>query len=145
MTRDEEIKEAAVAFCKAEEAPNGFAFTPQSSFIVGALWADSHPHWISVEDELPKKDDTLPDFSIYVLATDGNEIYKSFYDYSIGGWFDDNLFRLDNITHWMPLPAPPMEIRGNQRKISPNHQQVIGTADHIKIALDVIDKKGGEE
>lgn len=36
------------------------------------------------------------------------------------------------------------EIRGNQGKNSPN-QQHIGTAEHIKIALDVIDKKGGEE
>ncbi len=53
--------------------------------------------------------------------------------------------QMDGITHWMPLPAPPMEIRGNQRKISPNQQQIIGTADHIKIALDVIDKKGGEQ
>lgn len=38
MTREEEIKEAAVSFCRVE-APNRFAFIPQSSVVVGAMWA----------------------------------------------------------------------------------------------------------
>lgn len=139
MTRQDELNEA---WCNYR----GKCSTEIMQALAFALrWCDQHPNWISVEDELPKKDDTLPDFSIDVLATDGNEIYKSFYDSSIKDWFDCDIWHLDNITHWMPLPAPPMEIRGNQRKISPNQQQVIGTADHIKIALDVIDKKGGQE
>lgn len=139
MTRQDELNEA---WCNYR----GKCSTEIMQALAFALrWCDQHPHWISVEDELPPRKKAFNYLSINVLATDGNEIYKSFYDYSIGGWFDDNLFRLDNITHWMPLPATPMEIRGNQRKISPNQQQIIGTTDHIKIAMDVIDKKGGEE
>lgn len=35
------------------------------------------------------------------------------------------------------------EIKGNQGKISPN--RIIGTEEHIKVALDVLDKKGDEQ
>ena len=34
-------------------------------------WADAHPHWISVEDELPPKNSEYDALSNNVLATDG--------------------------------------------------------------------------
>lgn len=107
MTRDEEIKEAAVSFCKAEEAPNGFAFIPQSSFIVGALWADSHPRWISVEDELPERDEDV------LILTPQNLVHIAAYKYR--NWqtkahvFASGIdgYTWNNVTHWQHLPQPP--------------------------------------
>lgn len=92
-------------------------------------WCDAHPAWISVEDELPHG-------GVYLFCNSNGAVFIATDE--IGSLYK-------NVTHWMPLPAPPMEISGNQRKISPNHQQAIGTTDHIKIALDVIYKKGGEQ
>lgn len=63
------------------------------------------PHWISVEDELPPKKSEYEDLSNDVLATDGKKIYKSFYDYGFEEWFTREIWRIDNITHWMPLPS----------------------------------------
>ena len=116
MTRDEEIKEAAVSFCKAEEAPNGFAFIPQSSFIVGALWADSHPHWISVEDELPKET------NMYIVVHHNVVCTMLWYD-SLEEWadiyVDEDEFvqsrKMDGVTHWMPLPLPPAKLSSLER------------------------------
>lgn len=79
------------------------------SFVKGAEWSDEHPNWISVEDELPPKESKYDDNSIVVLATDGNGVYKGLYrsgEY-LSGWFTYDLWELDNITHWMPLPNPP--------------------------------------
>ena len=67
------------------------------------------PRWISVEDELPPKESEYEDNSIVVLATDGNDVYKGLYrsgEY-LSGWFTCDLWGLDDITHWMPLPEPP--------------------------------------
>ena len=69
------------------------------------------PRWISVEDELPPKESEYDDNSIVVLATDGNGVYKGIYrsgEY-LSGWFThNNLWALDNITHWMPMPKMPV-------------------------------------
>lgn len=70
-------------------------------------FGQQHPHWISVEDELPKED------GIYLFYDEASGVYTSAYyvGFAISG----------SITHWMPLPAIE-EIRGNQRKISPNEK-----------------------
>lgn len=75
------------------------------AFWAGAEWADTHSHWISVEDELPPKEDDSLDLSVDVLATNGNEVYKTFYDYYLQRWIRVDDFNLDDITHWMPLPS----------------------------------------
>lgn len=103
MTRRQQIKLAAIAAygttdCRAAE-----------HFVAGAMWADAHTNWISVEDELPPKESEYDDNSIVVLATDGNGVYKGLYrsgEY-LSGWFTCDLWALDDITHWMPLPQPP--------------------------------------
>ena len=102
MTRKEEIIQAAI-----KESPR-FA-ERRVGFITGAMWADSHPHWISVEDELPPKESEYEENSIVVLATDGIGVYKGLYrsgEY-LSGWFTCDLWALENITHWMPLPQAP--------------------------------------
>ena len=73
-------------------------------------WADSHPHWISVEDELPPKKSKYDGLSNNVLATDGKEIYESVYNHDFGEWFTHDLWAINNITHWIPKPSPPEHI-----------------------------------
>ena len=70
-------------------------------FIHGAEWADAHPHWISVEDELPKigKD-------VLVLREDGEMQVAHQYNEEIARWWSVDGFPLkNNITHWMPMPS----------------------------------------
>lgn len=77
----------------------------EEAYYQGMIDADNHPHWISVNDELPPKKSEYEDLSNDVLATDGKKIYKSFYDYGFEEWFTREIWRIDNITHWMPLPS----------------------------------------
>ena len=74
-------------------------------FALGVKMADSHPHWILVEDELPPKKSEYDDLSINVLATDGKEIYESVYNHDSKDWFTHDMWGLDNISYWMYLPS----------------------------------------
>ncbi len=57
--------------------------------------------WISVDDEQPEIDETvlLFDGSIYIGLREFGDYYVQDISYS-GLW---------NVTHWMPLPKPPIE------------------------------------
>ena len=107
-------------------------------FAVGAIYlgdlidecfefGQQHPHWISVEDELPPKKSKYDILSNNVLATDGKEIYESVYNHDFGEWFTHDLWAINNITHWMPRPAPPEHIADISKMISsselPNNQK----------------------
>lgn len=87
MTREEEIRQAQVAIygtehCRAAE-----------HFEQGASWADTHPHWISVNDELPKENGR------YLFYHDIIGVQFAYY-------YND--LTLDKaVTHWMPIPQPP--------------------------------------
>lgn len=98
------------------------------AFIDGARWADEHPHWISVEDCLPKIEEANCEWvgSEDVLALLWNG------DMSVGRYERDNstgehywvLYGVDKdlvVTHWMPLPSTE-GIRGNQGGTSPNQE-----------------------
>ena len=72
-----------------------------AAFIDGANYADSHPHWVSVKEELPKigKD-------VLVLREDGEMQVAHQYNEEITRWWSVDGFPLkNNITHWMPLPS----------------------------------------
>lgn len=56
-------------------------------------WADSHPNWTSVDDELPKEDGT---YWFYNSETQG--VYASYF------WADLTLN--ENISHWMRIKKP---------------------------------------
>lgn len=109
MTREEEIKLTADKYCLDEYTRLGF--------VAGAEWADAHPHWISVEDELPPKKSEYDDLSNNVLATDGKEIYESVYNYDFEDWFTHDMWGLDNITHWCYLPQPPHHFADVSQKV----------------------------
>lgn len=63
-------------------------------------YADSHPHWISVEDELP------PILENVLVCRKGNEVRVAWL--SNTNWHSIDGYPLNNnITHWMPIPQPP--------------------------------------
>lgn len=62
------------------------------------------PHWISVEDEFPPRENEFH-LSNYVLATDGETIHISFYDYDQECWVCFERWCFAKVTHWMPLPS----------------------------------------
>lgn len=112
MTREEQIFKASDEFESYRESlgvKDPIALDEiGEAFYAGAEWADAHPHWISVEDKLPKigKD-------VLIWASGRNEAmigyYKNwnwqrktnvFHSYvDNDSWF--------NITHWMPIPPAP--------------------------------------
>jgi hypothetical protein len=104
MTREEEIKQAAEKELKDCPYINtsliGFDF-----FIKGAQWADSHPHWKSVEDEMPPRWETNPNVSdtviTYGFLGDTQPIVElNHYHFGDKRWF------YSQATHWMPFEHP---------------------------------------
>ena len=66
------------------------------AFQAGAIWADAHSYWISVEDELPKEDGT---YLFYDAESQG--AFVSYF------WADLTLN--ENISHWMRIKKPKAE------------------------------------
>ena len=62
------------------------------------------PHWISVEDELPKIGWTMSDT---VVVTDGNGGLRLAWYHQDEGWHFATGLTFEP-THWMPLPQPPV-------------------------------------
>jgi hypothetical protein len=103
MTRQEEIEKIAGAFA-IDEVKDTCTCNPASKrgllyvgFVDGARWADEHPNWISVEDELPEENKWVLTFngtSINLLMLAGN-----------GGWYDHSVAKHRNVTHLMSLPS----------------------------------------
>lgn len=95
------------------------------AFLSDAYDSITCSHWISVDDELPKKDGRYL-FYNEVLGPQVSVYY-------------DGCTLVSSITHWMPMPQAPHHIIDANKKVD----RVIGTADHIKTALDVLNKEGG--
>ena len=126
MTREEEIKMQAEK--KALEPsrlmhPYAKQYKVMSAYeigyIEGAVWADAHPHWLSVEDELPKigKD-------VLVLREDGEMQVAHQYNESIARWWSVDGFPLkNNITHWMPKPEVPHHFADVSQKVKKGGDQ----------------------
>ncbi len=104
MTPNEEMTAALAPIIKKMQE-QGASITQliafQNGFTTGAMWRASHPHWISVEDELPEE-------GKLVLVTSHSGCFVGFYD---GGWFSNGrvVQREVMVTHWMPLPQAPMK------------------------------------
>lgn len=79
-------------------------------------WADSHPNWIKVEDELPQKT-KHDEWSNFVLVL-YEKYYESLkttirynevacYDYNEKQWFKHDEEPIDGVvTHWIPIVNP---------------------------------------
>ena len=92
MTREEQIKEAARLRADQYDHPSKWSDT-YYGFIDGAKWADQHPHWIPVEERLPKEKGKY-----MFRLSNGDMCYETYYP---------KLKLVANVTHWMPLPVPP--------------------------------------
>jgi hypothetical protein len=67
---------------------------------VWSIHTSELPRWKSVANELPEQNRwvlTYNGSSINLLMLAGN-----------GGWYDHSVAKHHNITHWMPLPQPPI-------------------------------------
>lgn len=65
----------------------------------------AQPKWISVEERLPDKDGTY-----IILVPMSNGPFVDADQYTIGnGWYEWG--NDSGITHWMPLPEPPREVK----------------------------------
>jgi hypothetical protein len=97
MTRNVEIVSASLyseASKYGERAIKGF--------IEGAKWADKHPGWISVKDEMPEEDCDVLVFNedqIMFIANHSHDYW----------WSNDECVNCDNIAYWMELPSDPKE------------------------------------
>lgn len=99
MARDEQIwNEACHRYADSKM---------RNAFVAAATWADSHPHWIPVEEELPEL--TIDDWrgeGIFFVTDDGKSHF-GFYS-NKGVWFSSVYgFNGHQVTHWMPKPLPP--------------------------------------
>lgn len=61
--------------------------------------------WVSVEDRLPENNDNV---LIYANKT-GEKIEIAFYNDDDKEWQGLNSFWLPYVTHWQPLPSPPLK------------------------------------
>ena len=106
MTR-EEIEQLYV------EEPNCFETDREEQWYKvglreGLAAADSHPAWVSVEDELPKERGKL-----YLVCDKYGRVGESAYDVEDDIWYRQSGMVL-NPTHWMPLPQLPVKKGGEQ-------------------------------
>ena len=96
MTREEFLN---VALLQATEEGIGIHLAKFADICI--KWGQQHPHWISIEDELPEigKD-------VLVLREDGEMQVAHQYNETIARWWSFDGYPLcNNITHWMPLPS----------------------------------------
>lgn len=84
-------------------------------FECGACGCPEKMEWISVKDRLPESQQCV----LFVQSGSSDVFsgtYKSNYDYAdwsetcnCGGICNESLFYQTEITHWMPLPTPPID------------------------------------
>lgn len=68
--------------------------------------------WISVTDQLPEKEGEY-------IAFDGETVFGAYYEIGTSEikWTDATEGYCDfKVTHWMPMPEPPKEVRGDADK-----------------------------
>ena len=76
---------------------------------------ESKSQWISVEDGLPITEsqiikDNLKYMTVDVICFDGNLVFQC--EFRAGNTIEFwSGFDSENITHWMPLPAPPSKVK----------------------------------
>ena len=103
MTREEEIENFLQKIGKGIFNAVGFDI----GFESGVEWADAHPHWISVEDELSPTDDRGDESDDCIIVDEDGDIYVGYYNRMGNAWFSEGGRLVPHVTHWMPFPKPP--------------------------------------
>ena len=124
MTREEELQQFA------EKETKGLYLDRHNLIQMvkqGAQWADQHPQWISVEDEMPpfdwKEDGSWrrslpvliydPTRGIFVGCYESDDLYgKTYWIYDNGKRPTKEVsggYEWDNVTHWMEIQPPRKE------------------------------------
>ena len=104
MARKEEILKEAELCASANTQIIGDWGEHYLGFIHGAEWADSHPQWISVEDELPI------DYEPVLAVVGGNHFAFVGICLNKKTWYceiQNKATEIIGITHWCHLPQPP--------------------------------------
>ena len=107
MTPSEEIKNMLIPILssmRAHGSTEAEIIAYRNGFTTGAMWRQTHPHWISVEDELPKIGWTMSDT---VVVTDGQGGLRLAWYHQDEGWHFATGLTFEP-THWMPLPSLPV-------------------------------------
>ena len=94
MTRKEEIIQAAI-----KESPR--LAERRVGFIAGAMWSDTHPHWVSVKDERPPIKKRII-IALWKYQDETDKVREVLFVSK--GHKEDWLPR---VSHWLPLPPPP--------------------------------------
>lgn len=95
MTREEEILKRIFELTSSKSSNPLENLLYSAGYMDGAVWADAHPHWISVEDKLPQEHEWILGFSL-------KRSYLDVYNFDSNG-----LIEAHDITHWMPMPEAP--------------------------------------
>ena len=83
-----------------------------SAFVAGAEWADSHPNWHKVSEELPPA--AKASYSLYkqvlVARAGGNLAFPATYCVD-GKWYiiENEVVEIMAPDYWMPMPIIPEE------------------------------------
>lgn len=106
MTREEEILRASSELQWGfVDGTNDMEFF-DTAFVMGARWADDHPHWISAEQMLPPRSELNEKISEAVITFayygDGPHFLVELnrYHYGDGQWL------YSNAKYWMPFRFP---------------------------------------
>ena len=117
MTREQQMQDMmTAAFWRDIEEGNQpdhadaieIAKTYERAYQQGWKDADSHPHWIPVEEELPPHRNQTNhkfenDFSVNCFVSDEEFVDVGYYDYRLRKW---NCEFLTNVICWY-IPQPP--------------------------------------
>ena len=109
MTRQEQLNEA---WCKYM----GKCSTEIMQALAFALrWCDQHPNWISVEDELPERDEDVliltPQNLVHIAAYKYRDLQTKAHVFASG--IDG--YNWNNVTHWQHLPQQPEKLSSLER------------------------------
>ena len=92
MTR-KQIDDACTNWICSQE--DGTVIKAKNVWRSAVEWAYSHPHWIPVEEDLPKEKGKY-----MFRLSNGDMCYETYYP---------KLKLVTNVTHWMPIVPPRKE------------------------------------
>lgn len=103
-----EALDIAIAALREQEQENEMVPKQDMETILHEVVNRAKPKWISVKERLPLQSDPAQKV-LFITKTGGLFIgcyYKATAYDQFNGWYS-MCVRIDNVTHWMPLPEPP--------------------------------------